>query len=135
MKLLIFGFVSFFVLLGVVAASTWQTTRANLVTICCMKAALEQDLCQAAPGSAKKILFVGNALTATYMIPWAVAYFAEQKKHPRPKVCQLLVPEWTLERHYTEGKFQKLIKAEKWDVVVLQEAVGRALEEKAGLAP
>ncbi len=130
LRLSIFGVVSFLLLLAGVLAFTWNDTKPKLEQLCCMQAVLAEDLCQASSGQSKKLLFVGGTLTANYMIPWTVAYFAERKLHSRPKISQIVVPEWTLERHYEEGKFQKLIKSDKWDVVILQEPVGRAMEEK-----
>ncbi len=91
------------------------------------QASYRQHLCEGSTPSAPKILFVGDSFTYLHMLPWAVAFFAENNQKVRPDVYQLLAPNWTLEQYVKEGVFQTILQENKINYVVLQENQKRVL--------
>jgi hypothetical protein len=76
---------------------------------------------QEAPTAPLKVLFVGNSYTSVNDLPAVVAGLAEAAGGRRIEVDRHLVGGCTLEKHVKDQKAIDKIRAEKWDVVVLQE--------------
>lgn len=67
-----------------------------------------------------KVLFIGNSLTYTNEMPQIFQGLATSKNH-RVRVGVQAVGNYTLEKHWQEGKAAEMITGGNWDVVVLQE--------------
>lgn len=80
--------------------------------------------------AAKRILFVGNSLTAANNLPDVVARLAEADGQPRPTVQMLAVGGFSLEDHWNKGDAQRAVAAGPWDVVVLQQGPSALLESR-----
>ena|GEM_PF-3082083 len=68
-----------------------------------------------------KVLFIGNSYTSVNDLPAVVAGLAEAAGGRKIEVDRHLVGGCTLEKHVKDQKAIDKIRAEKWDVVVLQE--------------
>jgi hypothetical protein len=68
-----------------------------------------------------KVLFIGNSYTAANDLPSMVELLADAAGGRKIHTDRHLVGGCTLERHVKEKKAIDKIRAEKWDVVVLQE--------------
>jgi len=76
---------------------------------------------QETPPVPLKVLFVGNSYTSVNDLPSMVAGLAEAAGGRKIDVDRHLVGGCTLEKHVKDQKAIDKIRAEKWDVVVLQE--------------
>jgi hypothetical protein len=76
---------------------------------------------QETPTAPLKVLFIGNSYTSVNDLPAVVAGLAEAAGGRKIDVDRHLVGGCTLERHVKDQKAIDKIRAEKWDVVVLQE--------------
>jgi len=76
---------------------------------------------QETPPAPLKVLFVGNSYTSVNDLPSMVAGLAEAAGGRKIDVDRHLVGGCTLEKHVKDQKAIDKIRAEKWDVVVLQE--------------
>jgi hypothetical protein len=68
-----------------------------------------------------KVLFIGNSYTFVNDLPAMIAGLADAAGGRKIEVDRHLVGGCTLERHVKEREASDKIRAEKWDVVVLQE--------------
>jgi hypothetical protein len=76
---------------------------------------------QETPPAPLKVLFVGNSYTSVNDLPSMAAGLAEAAGGRKIDVDRHLVGGCTLEKHVKDQKAIDKIRAEKWDVVVLQE--------------
>ncbi|WP_138497831.1 SGNH/GDSL hydrolase family protein [Nostoc sp. PA-18-2419] len=69
-----------------------------------------------------KVLFIGNSYTYFNDLPWLTQQLAESAKETKIlKTDMVVVGGATLKSHWKRGEALKLIKAKRWDYVVLQE--------------
>jgi hypothetical protein len=71
--------------------------------------------------AARRLLFIGNSLTAWNDLPDVVARLAMVDGQPAPSVRTIAVGGFSLEDHWHQGDAQRAIAAGGWDVVVLQQ--------------
>ncbi len=76
---------------------------------------------QEAPLAPLRVLFIGNSYTSVNDLPAMVAALAEAAGGRKIEVDRHLVGGCTLEKHVKDQKAIDKIRAERWDVVVLQE--------------
>lgn len=82
------------------------------------------------PPPATRVLFVGNSFTFGNDLPQLVAEMGHSHDPPlRLEVAMVARDGMTLERHWEEGEVARRLKAEHWDVVVLQEQGSRPLRQ------
>ncbi len=80
----------------------------------------------------KRILFIGNSLTAANDLPRLVCAIAKDSGHDA--VCESVVfGNFSLNDHILEGTAVRRIRDEKWDVVVLQQGPSALDESRAEL--
>lgn len=72
------------------------------------------------PQATLNILFVGNSLTYTNNLPEIVKELAKQDG-VEIKYSSLSLPDYSLEDHWNEGKLQKQLDKEKYDLVIAQQ--------------
>lgn len=78
-----------------------------------------------------RVLFIGNSLTYTNNLPHLVEALAAASN--RRLIHQsLTLPNYSLEDHWVDGNALKLIRQERWDIVVLQQGPS-GLEESREL--
>lgn len=76
-----------------------------------------------------RVLFVGNSLTYFNDMPGIVAGMLTLR-HPelRPQVAMVSAPGYTLREHFENGRVLQVLSDQRWDVVVLQERGGYAID-------
>jgi len=84
-------------------------------------AASAHPLSQSATAAPKRLLFIGNSLTAVNDLPEAVARLAVADGQPRPLVQTVAMGGFSLEDHWNEGDARRAIGTGRWDYVVLQQ--------------
>jgi len=84
-------------------------------------AASADSLTQSATAVPKRLLFVGNSLTAANDLPEAVARLAVADGQPRPLVQTVAMGGFSLEDHWNQGDARRAIGTGRWDFVVLQQ--------------
>jgi hypothetical protein len=67
-----------------------------------------------------KVLFIGNSLTYTNEMPQIFQGLATSQNR-RVRVAMQAAGDYTLEKHWKDGKAAEMITGGNWDVVVLQE--------------
>jgi len=60
------------------------------------------------PGKAQKILFLGNSITCANNLPQILEYLAKDFDEP-VQTTVLCFPNYALEDHWDDGKFQKIM--------------------------
>ncbi|MDQ5932914.1 MAG: hypothetical protein QG574_198 [Cyanobacteriota bacterium erpe_2018_sw_21hr_WHONDRS-SW48-000092_B_bin.40] len=128
-RLIIFFFVSLFALSAVASIIFVARNRPQLEELIRTRVACTEHVSAASSAKAPQILFVGNSLTFYYMTPNTVSKFAESLCKARPEVYQLVIPGVSLEDHYKIGRYQSLLREQKFDYVVLQEQSFRSLND------
>lgn len=69
-----------------------------------------------------RVLFIGNSYTYVNDLPWLTQHLAESAKETRMLETEMvLVGGATLKSHWKRGKALRLLRAKRWDYVVLQE--------------
>ena len=69
-----------------------------------------------------RVLFIGNSYTYVNDLPWLTQHLAESAKETRMLETEMVVfGGATLKNHWKRGKALRLLKAKRWDYVVLQE--------------
>jgi hypothetical protein len=86
------------------------------------RGAITSTHCTSDGENATKILFIGNSHTFVNDLPGLLCRLA-RPKHP-VTVKSVVAPGFTLREHWGEGMAQRIIEAEHWDFVVLQEQSG-----------
>jgi hypothetical protein len=81
--------------------------------------------------AAKRLLFIGNSLTAWNNLPDVVARLATADGQPAPSVRTITVGGFSLEDHWNQGDARRTIAAGGWDVVVLQQGPSALLESRS----
>jgi hypothetical protein len=79
-----------------------------------------------------RVLFIGNSLTYSNDLPAIVAALAEADKQ-RLRFKMIAYPDFGLPDHWERGDALKAIKADRWDVVVLQQGPSALPESRAML--
>jgi len=74
-----------------------------------------------APGKNLRVLFIGNSLTQSNDLPAIVQALAVAGGQPALTQKSVLLPGTSLEDQWNNGRALKALRAEKWDVVVLQQ--------------
>src|SRR5262245_3501079 len=69
----------------------------------------------------KRVLFVGNSLTAANDLPAVVARLAMTDGQPQPAVRTVAFGGFSLEDHWNQGDARRAISDGPWDVVILQQ--------------
>ena len=128
-RLLSFFFVSLIGLSTVAAILFVVINRTKIEQLIVNTASCAEHVTDASSVKAPRILFVGNSLTFFFLSPNTVSKFAESLTNERPQVSQRMAPGFSLEDHYKMGRYQKLLKEQKFDYVVLQEQFQRSLNE------
>ncbi len=83
--------------------------------------------------NALNVLFIGNSLTYWNNLPAIVAALADSA-HVKPLAwVQVAFPDFALEDHWAEGSAVKALRAQKWDIVVLQQGPSSLPENRANL--
>lgn len=72
------------------------------------------------PGKAQKILFLGNSLTCANNLPQILEYLAKDFDEP-VQTTVLCFPNYALEDHWNDGKFQKIMSEESFNYVIVQQ--------------
>ena len=80
-----------------------------------------------------KVLFIGNSYTAANDLPAMVEALADAADGRKINADRHLAGGCTLERHVREQKAIDKIRAEKWDVVVLQEQSLRPVVDRQSM--
>jgi hypothetical protein len=83
-------------------------------------AALRADDSPAGTDEPLKVLFIGNSLTYTNEMPQIFQGLATSQNR-RVRVAMQALGDYTLEKHWKDGKAAEMITGGNWDVVVLQE--------------
>lgn len=82
------------------------------------------------PPGAIRVLFVGNSLTYFNELPWLFQQVVESKRAEPPVVTRFSGGSGrSLRRHWELGEVARLLRASRWDFVVLQEQSHRPLDE------
>ncbi|WP_335109282.1 SGNH/GDSL hydrolase family protein [Nostoc sp.] len=69
-----------------------------------------------------RVLFIGNSYTYFNDIPWLTQQLAASAKEPKTLETEMVVIGGaTLKSHWKRGEALRLLKAKRWDYVVLQE--------------
>ncbi|WP_322639293.1 SGNH/GDSL hydrolase family protein [Nostoc sp. EspVER01] len=69
-----------------------------------------------------RVLFIGNSYTYFNDLPWLTQQLAASAKEPKKLETEMVVIGGaTLQNHWKRGKALRLLKAKRWDYVVLQE--------------
>lgn len=84
------------------------------------------------PGGGIRVLFVGNSLTYTNNIPAMVKELAD-KDAVSVSYETILLPDYGLDDHLSDGKVQKEIKKGRYDYVVVQQGPSALAESQAML--
>lgn len=127
LRLALFAIGALILVSGLAFVTVLLVSKPKVEQLFLTEASYRKHLCEGSTPSAPKILFVGDSFTYLHMVPWAVAFFAENNQKVRPDVYQLVAPNWTLEQFCAEGEFQALLKETKINYVVLQENQARTL--------
>jgi hypothetical protein len=81
----------------------------------------------------KAVFFVGNSLTYYNDMPFMIAAFAEAEGQERLVIGSLLIPDYSLEDLWRDGRAQDQLLQGGWDVVVLQQGPSSTIENQAHL--
>ncbi len=127
LRLALFAIAALAVVGGIAFLAALIVCKPRVQQLFLTEASYRKHLCEGSTPSAPRILFVGDSFTYLHMLPWAVAFFAENNQKVRPDVYQLVAPNWTLDQHCKEGEFQTILKDNKINYVVLQENQKRVL--------
>lgn len=118
-----------------------QTNKLSLSRFAyvCSLLALFAVACQSAnateekPAAPKKVLFIGNSLTAANELPEMVEALS-QSKGRFPLECRAETAYcFSLEDHWNAGKVRELLTRERWDFVVLQQGPSSLADSRANL--
>ena len=120
-RLLVFFFVSLFVLSAAATTIFVVINRSKIERLIIAMASCTERVSVASSARAPRILFVGNSFTFCSMTPNTVSKIASSLTNERPLVMQLVFPSYSLEDHYRKGRYQALLREQKFDYVVLQE--------------
>lgn len=126
-RLLAFFFVSLLALSAVATTIFVVQNRTQLERLLLMMASTAENVSEASSAKAPRILFVGNSFTFCNMTPNTVSKIAASLTKERPLVMQLVFPSYSLEDHYKKGRYQSLLREQKFDYVVFQEQSHRSL--------
>lgn len=108
-------------------------SKANIVYVCLfllMMIALFQMLRRQTQANyfpvteqqAIRVLFIGNSYTYFNDLPWLTQQLAASAKEPKTLETEMVVVGGaTLQNHWKRGEALRLLKAKRWDYVVLQE--------------
>ena len=87
-----------------------------------VKKPMEANSFKVTEQQAIRVLFIGNSYTYVNELPWLTQQLAESAKETRTLETEMVVVGGaTLKNHWKIGKALKLLKAKRWDYVVLQE--------------
>ncbi len=82
----------------------------------------EANSFQATEQQTIRVLFIGNSYTYVNDLPWLTQELAESAKETRTLETEMVVVGGaSLKSHWRHGEALKLLKAKRWDYVVLQE--------------
>jgi hypothetical protein len=82
----------------------------------------EANSFQATEQQTIRVLFIGNSYTYVNDLPWLTQELAESAKETRTLETEMVVVGGaTLKSHWKRGKALRLLRAKRWDYVVLQE--------------
>ena len=101
-------------------ASSPRLARALVLTVA-IALAVSAVAAPADGQAGKRLLFIGNSLTAWNNLPDVVARLAVADGQPAPAVRTIAVGGYSLEDHWNEGNARRAIGEGPWDVVVLQQ--------------
>ena len=73
------------------------------------------------PANALRVLFVGNSLTYSNGLPRTVADLAKAAGQRTLYAVSIAFPDFALEDHLAQGDAARVLKAQDWDFVVLQQ--------------
>ena len=77
-----------------------------------------------------RVLFVGNSYIFYYSMPQVIAQFAKSQRGSAPlEIGQVTPGGATLESHWDDGEVDRLLEAQDWDYVVLQEQSTRPIDD------
>jgi hypothetical protein len=85
------------------------------------------------PGPSRlRVLFIGNSLTYVNSMPGIVAGMV-RSRHPElaPRLVMVAAAGYSLEEHNAKGRAAELLRENRWDVVVIQERGGYAIDHPA----
>jgi hypothetical protein len=85
------------------------------------------------PGKNLRVLFIGNSLTQSNNLPLIVQALAAEGGQPALHQKSVLLPGTSLEDQWNNGQALKVLRAEKWDIVVLQQGPSSLPESQANL--
>jgi len=130
-RLIIFFFVSLIALSAIATTIFVVLYHSQIERLIIAMASCAENVSVASSAKAPRILFVGNSLTFCNMAPNAVSKIAAGLTKESPQVMQVVFPNYTLEDHYKKGRYQTLLRKQKFDYVVLQEQSYRSLSGTA----
>lgn len=112
----------------------WVLTMPRLVLFLILSAVLP-TAAQSASSSkpTKRVLFIGNSLTAAYNIPALVEAFSNLNQTVKLSTDSVVMPGTNLEDQWNAGHAVKKIREAHWDFVVLQQGPTSRLEDRANL--
>ena len=87
-----------------------------------IKKSVEANSLQGTQQQTIRVLFIGNSYTYVNDLPWLTQQLVESAKETRTLETEMVVVGGaTLKSHWKRGKALRLLKAKRWDYVVLQE--------------
>ncbi|WP_196510745.1 DUF4886 domain-containing protein [Nostoc sp. NZL] len=87
-----------------------------------IKKPVEANSVEVAQQQTIRVLFIGNSYTYVNDLPWLTQQLAESAKETKKLETEMVVVgAATLKSHWKSGKALRLLKAKRWDYVVLQE--------------
>lgn len=113
-RLLAFFFVSLLALSAVATTIFVVQNRTQLERLLLMMASTAENVSEASSAKAPRILFVGNSFTFCNMTQNTVSKIAASLTKERPLVMQLVFPSYSLEDHYKKGRYQSLLREQKY---------------------
>ncbi len=130
-RLIIFFFVSLLALSAIATTVFIVINRSQIERLIIAMASCAESVSVASSAKAPRILFVGNSFTFCNMTPNTVSEIAAGLTKERPQVVQVVFPNYSLEDHYKKGRYQSLLREQKFDYIVFQEQSYRSLTETA----
>lgn len=87
-----------------------------------LKRQIQKNSFTVAEQQAIRVLFIGNSYTYFNDLPWLTQQLAASAKEPKTLETEMVVVGGaTLKSHWKRGEALRLLKAKRWDYVVLQE--------------